>query len=203
MIQACTSTTARHWAGVLLTAMVLSCSEADSAALLLLEFRPTDTSVVFITYSCYPGPRGGPEAMVPAVLLSQEWLLGWWLPQKSPLLEGGGRAGEGGVDTARCPLSRISRRPTPIRGLIPPCARTRLRCAPTLAQRQKQAIPADTLGVQGPGMHGAGLPGIDKVFPLASESGGVGREKNVCVCSRGFCILEMQSRLRAGSRAGM
>ena len=47
--------------------MVLSCSEADSAALLLLEFRPTDTCVVFITYSCYPGPRGGPEAMVPAV----------------------------------------------------------------------------------------------------------------------------------------
>ena len=110
---------------------------------------------------------------------------------------------EGGVDTARCPLSRISRRPTPILGLIPPCARTRLRCAPTLAQWQKQAIPADTLGVQGPGMHGAGLPGIDKVFPLASESGGMGGEENVCVCSRGFCILEMQSRLRAGSRAGM
>ena len=59
IIQACTSTTARHWAGVLLTAMVLSCSEADSAALLLLEFRPTDTSVVFITYSCYPGPGHG------------------------------------------------------------------------------------------------------------------------------------------------
>ena len=52
-------------------------------------------------------------------------------------------------------------------------------------------------------MHGAGLPGIDKVFPLASESGEMGREENVCVCSRGFCIPEMQSRLHAGSRAGM
>ena len=70
IIQACTSTTARHWAGVLLTAMVLSCSEADSAALLLLEFRPTDTSVVFITYSCYPGPGHGGYGAIASVAFS-------------------------------------------------------------------------------------------------------------------------------------
>ena len=134
-----------------------------------------------------PGGYGGPSPPsgsfeAPGTSCRKKELLGRAAAAKQGIR--GRRAGTRGGGDGRCPLSRISRRPTRIRGLIPPCALTRLRCAPTLVQWQRQAIPADTLGAQGPGMHGAGLPGIDKVFPLASESGG-GEERGefVRVCA--------------------
>ena len=117
IIQACTSTTARHWAGVLLTAMVLSCSATDSAALLLLEFRPAGTSVVFITYSCNPGPgHGGPEDMVARLLLpAASKLLGQAAAKRSSLDElppqnrGSGEGGrERGVEVTADVLYRES-----------------------------------------------------------------------------------------------